>query len=40
MVLKSITDTTFTVYDPAGNEKDVNNYQAKDLDRMAVYRFS
>ncbi|MCI9279182.1 MAG: hypothetical protein HFJ02_00050 [Bacilli bacterium] len=40
VVLKSITDTTFTVYDPAGNEKDVNNYQAKDLDRMAVYRFS
>ena len=40
VVLKSISGTTLTVYDPAGKEPDVNNYQAKDLDDMRVYKYS
>lgn len=39
VVLKSVSGSTFTVYDPAGNESNVNTYAAKDLDDIRVYYF-
>ncbi len=39
VVLKSVSGTSITVYDPAGNEPDVNIYQARHLDAMRVYNF-
>lgn len=37
VVFKSVSGTTFTVYDPAYGR--VNTYSASDLDRLAIYRF-
>lgn len=39
VVLKSADQNKFTVYDPAGNEPDVNTYEAKHLDDMRVYKY-
>lgn len=39
VVLKSISGTTFTVYDPAGSESNVNTYRAEDLDGIRVYKY-
>lgn len=39
VVLKTISGNNFIVYDPAGNEPDVNTYSAKDLDDIRIYYF-